>query len=155
MNDLLRIQIWEASNGHRDLLVALAGFPALTLDTYYFSLATEASSSIMSAPHALAALLMHWVTAIERVTTDQSIYLPIDFSDQYTGCFNVYCSGDSLSLTYGLSKREGWSVNPLDPGDYCSTITDFQPSGVPVEFTKASLIFAIRQQLNTLQNLAF
>jgi len=41
----------------------------------------------------------------------QNIYLPIDFSDQYTGCLKVEKNSD-LNLTYGNSRREGWNVDP-------------------------------------------
>lgn len=55
----------------------------------------------------------------------KTIYLPIDFSDQYTGCLKVAKQND-LILTYGFSGREGWSIDPINPTEYYESITDFK-----------------------------
>jgi len=128
MTNLIYLEIIEnEGNGHEDLVFEI---PELVkqqkFDTYYFSLAIEPKSGIEEIKSALAVLISSWNQKQMGLENGQVIYLPIDFSDQYTGCLKVEKNND-LKLTYGYSKREGWSVNPINPSEYYESITDFEP----------------------------
>jgi hypothetical protein len=71
-------------------------------------------------------LLQFWKDKILESKHDHTIYLPIDFSDQYTGCLQIHKNYKNLTLGYRSSKRTGWAVDPLNPDDYYQSINDFQ-----------------------------
>ncbi len=74
----------------------------------------------------MAELITSWNKKQSELKNGEIIYLPIDFSDQGTGCIKVEKNND-LKLTYGISGQEGWSVNPITPNEYYESITDFYP----------------------------
>ena len=63
------------------------------------------------------------------------MYLPFDFSDEYTGCLRCERKEDRFVIVDGFSLQEGWSVNPSDISDYIYNIRDFQASGIRSFFT--------------------
>jgi hypothetical protein len=126
MKPLINIEIIENDKGgHEDLLFEIPELISLQrFDTYYFALAIEPKSGIKEIKNAVAELIASWNKKQTEMENGQVIYLPIDFSDQYTGCLKVEKKND-LNLTYGFSRREGWSVDPINPTEYYESITDF------------------------------
>lgn len=126
MKNLLNIEIIENDKGcHEDLLFEIPELIAQQkFDTYYFALAIEPKSGIKAIKNAVAELIASWNKKQAEMKNGQFIYLPIDFSDQYTGCLKVEKKND-LNLTYGYSRREGWSVDPINPTEYFESINDF------------------------------
>ena len=102
--------------GHRDLAFEIPGLIDDELfDTYYFILAIEPVNSFQEVKNAVSSLLGKWLEKVHPLKQEHTVYLPIDFSDQYTGCLKVQHQG-KLKLTYGYSLREGHSTNPLKIG---------------------------------------
>jgi hypothetical protein len=64
------------------------------------------------------------------VQVGQDRYFPIDISDQYTGCIKVYKLKDQLEISYGHSRREGYTIDINNPTDYFNGISDFH-SDIP------------------------
>lgn len=126
MKPLIIIEIIENDKGgHEDLVFEIPELISRqNFDTYYFALAIEPKNGIEEIKNAVAELISSWNKKQTEMENGQVIYLPIDFSDQYTGCLKVEKKND-LNLTYGFSRREGWSVDPINPTDYYESITDF------------------------------
>ena len=126
MSNLLKIEIIENDQGgHEDLIFEIPNLISQRkFDTYYFALAIEPKSGIKEIKNAVAELIASWNKKQAEMKSGQVIYLPIDFSDQYTGCLRVEKKND-LNLTYGFSRREGWSVDPINPTEFYESITDF------------------------------
>jgi hypothetical protein len=126
MKPLINIEIIENNKGsHEDLVFEIPELISRQkFDTYYFALAIEPKSGIKEIKNAVAELIVSWNKKQAEMENGQIIYLPIDFSDQYTGCLKVEKKID-LNLTYGFSRREGWSVDPINPTEYYESITDF------------------------------
>ncbi len=126
MKNLINIEIIENDKGgHEDLVFEISKLISQQkFDTYYFDLAIEPKSGIKEIKNAVAELIASWNKKQAELENGQIIYLPIDFSDQYTGCLKVEKKNE-LILTYGFSRREGWSVDPINPTEYYETITDF------------------------------
>lgn len=128
MSNILNIQVIKNSKrGHEDLLFEIPELDIQkTLDTYYFALAIASKKQPYQIKHAVAELITFWNTKQAVLNNGDVIYLPIDFSDQYTGCLKVEKNND-LKLTYGHSMQEGHSVNPIHPIYFYNTVTDFKP----------------------------
>jgi len=128
MTDILTIEIIDNDKGgHYDLLFSI---PELIgdreFDTYYFYLAVEPTETIDDIKNAVSCLIQFWLDKILESKNGETIFLPIDFSDQYTGCLKVQNKNDQLVLTYGFSMLEGYTVDPLNPENYYKDITDFE-----------------------------
>ena len=153
MNDIIHIEILDKS-GHDDLKFSVRDLTAdLTFDTYYFGLAIEPLEDISDLKNCLANFLNKWVIQINAMQNGQTVYLPIDISDQYTGCLKVVKHGDDVEIAYGTSYKEGWSVDIDNPTSYFNSITDFH-SDIPktLSVKKEDFIKSIQNQIKTLSN---
>jgi len=105
MNPLLNIEVLRHKRGgHEDLLFEIEGLvEKRTFDTYYFALAAEDKK--VSLGSALALLLRSWKRKLSTMKFEDTLYLPIDFSDQATGCIKVEKEA-MLVLSFGYSTRE-------------------------------------------------
>jgi hypothetical protein len=128
MADLLTLDIIDnGQGGHKDLLFCIPDLiDDKVFDTYYFYLAVEPVETIDDIKKAVSRLLQFWHNKVSESKNGETIFLPIDFSDEYTGYLKVCHQDDQLVLTYGFSRREGFTVNPLNPEDYYKQITDFE-----------------------------
>ena len=126
MTEILTIDV-IGKDGHNDLLFSI---PYLIgnkeLDTYYFCLAVEPVETVEDIKNAVSQLIQFWHDKVSESKNGETIFLPIDFSDQYTGCLKVQNQGGQLVLTYGFSRREGFAVDPLNPESYYKGIADFE-----------------------------
>ncbi len=128
MKEILSIDIIENDKGgHEDLLFSIPDLIGdMAFDTYYFCLAVEPVETINEIKNAVSRLIHFWVDKLLESKNGETIFLPIDFSDQYTGCLKVQNHDSKLVLTYGFSRREGYTVNPLNPENYYKEINDFE-----------------------------
>lgn len=128
MIELISIDVIKNDDGgHKDIIFSV---PDLIIDgvfdTYYFGIFIEPIESFQDIRNAIAELINFWKTKILACEIGEVVYLPIDFSDQYTGCLKVEKLGEEIKLNYGYSLREGYSVNPISPEDYYKEIDDFK-----------------------------
>jgi hypothetical protein len=130
MTNLINIEVLDNNQGgHEDLLFDIAGLVSQKrFDTYYFALAIEPKNRLAEIKKAVGLLVESWNRKIKGLENGKTIYLPIDFSDQYTGCIKLE-KDDNINLTYGYSMKEGWSIDPINPTDYFDSIIDFKPEG--------------------------
>ena len=130
MDDIINIEILDKS-GHDDLKFSIKDLTAdLTFDTYYFGLAIEPFHDFKDLKVCISKYLQTWLTEITNMQSGQDRYFPIDISDQYTGCLKVSKLKDQLEISYGHSRREGYTVDINNPTDYFNGISDFH-SDIP------------------------
>lgn len=146
----LLVQFRDNDTSHDDLHVWVEGYSCAT-DSYYFALDSSILAGDESADkvrHVLIQLLQRWIEALMQATPTRPVYLPFDFSDQYTGCFQCSLDGDFFEIVSGWSSREGWSLLPSNPGDYFSGVTAFKSyPAAPVRLPKAELLRRIRESI--------
>lgn len=113
-NSIIKISVCPESDGHRDLQVI---FPNMKMnekfDTYYFHLEGEGNNTCYK--QLIIKLLESWKEAIQSLNNSRPIYLPIDFSDEYVGCFKVLKNENFLTLTYGYLDAPGYGTFPSHP----------------------------------------
>ena len=118
--DSLLIQFQNNDTAHDDLHVWIEGY-SRTTDSYYLALDSAmlpGDESPDKARRVLIRLLQRWIEALAQATGTRPVYLPFDFSDEYTGCFQCRPDAEFIEIVPGWSSREGWSFWPSDPGDY-------------------------------------
>ncbi|MCH8318441.1 MAG: hypothetical protein IIA88_08065 [Bacteroidetes bacterium] len=155
MTELLRLEIIENDKGgHEDLIFEI---PRLvnesTFDTYYFALAIEPKNGLSEIKNAVAGLLKSWKSVLTKIQNGETVHLPIEFSDEYTGCVQVKSSSENFQLNYGYSRREGWSVDPINPINYFNSITDFKSENEKsISVPKIEFLNGLIEQINKLKN---
>ncbi len=140
--------------GHDDLLVEI---PQINFnkqfDTYYFRIEKDIFE-VQDIKNSISDLLDYWRKRISDLKNESSIYLPIDFSDEYTGCFKFTLKeNDSIQMEYGFSGIEGYSVSPTNPVDYYKSVRDFKNDKdySVFEVTKKELLNSITQNIKELE----
>ena len=154
---MLQIEIIDNNKGGReDLIFSVDGlFDSLTPGTYYFMIQIEPYEDIQDIRNALATLLNYWLTEIQDAKQELKIFLPIDFSDQYTGCLEVIKTDQNLKLRYAFSERGGYTINPTKPGDFSKPVTDFEDTAnKTLEVYKAEFLTSIKNQIEKLTNVS-
>src|ERR1044071_2843690 len=148
--DSLLIEFRDNGTAHDDLHRSLDGY-ARTTDSYYLAIDPSMLPHQESADkvrRVLIRLLQRWTEVLSQATPTQPVYLPFDFSDQYTGCLSCRPDGEFVEIVPGTSSREGWNVGPSDPGDYFFGITDFCPDApAPVRLSREEFLRRIRESI--------
>lgn len=115
-----------STNGHNDLLVEIPKMNFIKeVDSYYFQIEKE-PFEIHDIEKGISELLEYWKNKIIDIKMENPIYLPIDFSDEYTGCFKLEEHNNSIHIEYGFSRIEGFSISPTNPGNYYKRVDDFK-----------------------------
>ncbi|HVX27218.1 MAG TPA: hypothetical protein VHB70_12795 [Parafilimonas sp.] len=154
MKHLLQVEIIDNNKSHQNLLFSVTGLTAeLKFDTYYFEVADKEINDLKGLKNSVAKLFDYWLIKSKNLFEGDVIYLPIEFGDQGTGCLRVVNLSNEFYLTYGDSSRAGHSVSPINPGDYCYNITDFNDScGKTIRVNKEEFIDAVKFVIHNLKN---
>lgn len=152
---MLKVEILDnGKGGHEDLLVNIDGLIDKVFDTYYFVIAVE-PDDLQDLKNGVAKLLMYWKDEVQSATDGQKIHLPIDFSDQYSGCLEVLLERGDMHLRYGYTERGGWNVNPINLGNFSKTVSDFEDTEhITIEVSKAAFLNAIDEQIRKLTDIS-
>jgi hypothetical protein len=119
-----------------------------------FCIAVEPVNTIADIKNAVSQLMKFWNKKVLEIKNGETIFLPIDFSDQYTGCLKVFNQDMQLILTYGYSRREGYSVDPLTPENYYNEITDFEAESEKyLTIDKSTFIYTLEKQILKLKTI--
>jgi hypothetical protein len=129
---------------HDDLLLKLGAWRHVC-DSYYVAIdeSLEAGADIASG---LVRLLDQWLEQLERLPlVGRPVFLPFDFSDQFTGWLRVSSlSGSRVVVEAGWSAVEGWSFCPSDIADTADRLSDFEPvNNASIECELGDLVMAI------------
>jgi hypothetical protein len=146
--DLL-LRFDDNGTSHDDLTLQFAG-QSHVCDSYYFVLdhfptGVEGAGKVKAV---LRRLLQQWLTAVAGVQDGGMVYLPYDFSDQYTGWLRCERSADVVTVSLGWAEVEGYSFFPSDVGEYLAYLPGFRPSGPSVQAKVMELIQAVRNSIN-------
>jgi hypothetical protein len=149
MNSLL-IEFRDLGTGHNDLHLWLEGYSRVA-DSYYLAIdpaILPKQETPKKALLVLTLLLEKWQEALQKAAQSQTIFLPYDFSDEYTGCLSCKIDGVLIEIVPGFSNREGWSIGPSNPSDYFFNITDFRPDAPkPIRLSKADFLNRIQESI--------
>ncbi|MFI8454519.1 hypothetical protein [Kitasatospora sp. NPDC085464] len=123
---------------HGDLLLRL-GVWQQVCDSYYLAI-DESPTMGADIASGLVRLLDQWLEQLERLpVAGGPVFLPFDFSDQYTGWLRVSgVSGGRVVVEAGWSGVAGWSFHPSDIAGTAAGLGDFEPitnTGVECELT--------------------
>lgn len=152
-NRLIYIELDTGSDGHSDLIVEL---PKMKMnekfDSYYFQVECE-PFEITDIKQAISNLIEYWKNKILAMKPAEQIYLPIDFSDEYVGCFRLEIVNGKIDMQYGFSRMKGFGISPSNPGDFYKSVEDFklQTDFLTIEVSKKELIDSLIKNIKELR----
>jgi hypothetical protein len=142
----LSLLLENNSTGHNDLVLRFAG-NSWQCDTYYLVLDGESlpgPNDTAKIRRILQKILEQWLYAVENVPDGSTVYLPYDFSDEYTAWLRCSRMGDTASVCRGWAEEEGWKISPSSVGHYLTHLPGFRPDGPTVDVSMRELIEAVR-----------
>ena len=77
-----------------------------------------------------------------------TVFLPYDFSDQYTAWLRCQRSDSDVTVARGWAGVEGWSFYPSAVGKYLSHLPGFRVDGSTVQVDVGELVHAIHASLS-------
>jgi hypothetical protein len=143
----LSLRFEDNDSAHDDLVLRFAG-EQWVCDSYYLALDHKLLPDREDADKVRAVLrqmLEQWLVAVERLPDAGTVYLPYDFSDQYTGWLACQRSGNEVAVSRGWSDVEGWSFSPSAAGDLLECPRGFRVDGPTVQGSVSELVEAIRE----------
>jgi len=75
----------------------------------------------------LRQLLKGWLLLLQKLSDGGQVYLPFDFSDEYTRWVSVRRKGSEAELVFGWAPVEGWAISLLDFSEVACGLTGFSP----------------------------
>ena len=125
---MLRLTFDDQGTQHGDLLLECGDY-ARHVDSYYFGLdpAVRDQPETRRVRASLEQLLDQWLVAVREAAPDQSVFLPFEFADEYTGWLRVTVEGDRVRCRPGWSAIPGHTVYPSKIGHHLSNVADFDP----------------------------
>lgn len=80
-----------------------------------------------SVQNGLRQLLQGWLQLLQQLSDGGQVYLPFDFSDEYTRWVSVRREGSQVELVFGWAPVEGWAISLQDFSEVASRLTGFSP----------------------------
>lgn len=142
----LTLRFDDNGTGHRDIVLHFAG-QSWVCDSYYLALDRRHLADRCDAEKVravLCRLLEQWLAVVENESHTRTVFLPYDFSDQYTAWLRCQRDDGEVIVSRGWAEVEGWSFFPSAVGDYLSHLSDFHLDGPTVRVEIAELVGAIR-----------
>ena len=72
-------------------------------------------------------LVGEWIRLLSDLKDGQQLFLPFDFSDEYTRWLTMLREGRDVTVVFGWATVEGWSISPKDLSQYAHSLPNFMP----------------------------
>ena len=125
---MLRLTFDDQGTQRGDILLECGEY-VRHVDSYYFALdpAVQDRPQDQRIRTSLERLLDQWLTALQHATPGQSVFLPFEFADEYTGWLRVTVEGGRVCCRPGWSAIPGHAVYPSNFSQYQAHVSDFDP----------------------------
>lgn len=145
----LSLRFEDNDTAHKDIFLTFAG-RVWVCDSYYLHLDShmlpkEGGPDKVRA--VLHRLLGQWLSGVENLQEGATVYLPYDFSDQYTAWLRCVRVGKIVEVCRGWAEEEGYSIFPSEIGHYLTDLQDFRAVGPLIHVPYEELLDAIRNML--------
>lgn len=138
---------------HNDLILHFGGLE-IESDSYYFALDKNIlpeSEDAKKIKLVIKKLLEQWKTFVSKAKSNEIIYLPFDFSDEYTGCIKCEFQNADVLMTIGYLDFQGWIFFPSDISEYVKSSRYFIKSkDVSLKLKKSDFLKQIKENINSI-----
>ena len=124
-----------------------------TGELYYLGIDPAASDHDCSPEDGLQRLISGWIAELIQAEDGRILYLPFDFSDEYTRWLACEKSSSNVTCVFGMAEVEGWSFSPSDFSGLARSLQGFQPDKPtnPQTFYLPRVLSELRQSMARLQ----
>lgn len=108
-------------------ITVLVGTESRAGESYYLGLQVNSGNLEFRPAEGTRQLLAEWIRLLSELPDGQQLFLPFDFSDEYTRWLTFLRNGREVSIVIGWATVEGWCISPQDLSDYAHGLPDFRP----------------------------
>jgi hypothetical protein len=113
-------------NTHNQIEVRV-GNESRTGETYYLGLQSDNPTEPASPVTGTLQLLTEWIRLLSELREGERVFLPFDFSDEYTRWLTLCREAREVSVVFGWANIEGWAIRPSDFSQYAHELPEFMP----------------------------
>ena len=96
-------------------------------ESYYLGLQPNTENHEFRPATGTVQLVSEWIRLLTELKVGQTLFLPFDFSDEYTRWLHVHREGRHLTVVFGWATVEGWAISPQDLSQYADGLPGFMP----------------------------
>jgi hypothetical protein len=96
-------------------------------ESYYLGLQGISENPEFRPIEGTAQLLKEWIRLLVDLPDGQLLFLPFDFSDEFTRWLTLHRECQDVTIVFGWSTIEGWSISPKDLSAYAHSLPGFMP----------------------------
>ena len=148
---MLRLTFDDQGTQQGDILLECGEY-VRHVDSYFFALdpAVRELPESQRIRFSLEKLLDQWLTVVQNALPGQSVFLPFEFADEYTGWLRVTIEGDRARCRPGWSAIPGHTVHPSNISRFQSKVSDFDPIPDAEDLVVSQVALAEAIELNRL-----
>jgi hypothetical protein len=103
------------------------GTESRTGECYYLGLHQGGSHGDYQPLAGTARLLRSWLSLVCGLRDGDPLFLPFDFSDEYTRWLALQRTADEVTVVTGWAAIEGWAISPADFSEFAHGLPGFMP----------------------------
>ena len=96
-------------------------------ESYYLGLHPNSENDDFRPVKGTIQLVGEWIRLLSDLKDGQQLFLPFDFSDEYTRWLTMLREGRDVTVVFGWATVEGWSISPKDLSQYAHSLPNFMP----------------------------
>ncbi len=96
-------------------------------ESYYLGLHPNSENDDFRPVKGTMQLVGEWIRLLSDLKDGQQLFLPFDFSDEYTRWLTMLREGRDVTVVFGWATVEGWSISPKDLSQYAHSLPNFMP----------------------------
>lgn len=96
-------------------------------ESYYLGLQPNSEYHEFRPAEGTRQLVAEWIRYISDMKDGEQLFLPFDFSDEYTRWITMRREGRDVIIVFGWATVEGWSISPRDLSQYAHGLPGFMP----------------------------
>ena len=96
-------------------------------ESYYLGLQPSSENHEFRPVEGTVQLVGEWIRLLTTLKDGQQLFLPFDFSDEYTRWLTMHREGRNVTIVFGWATVEGWSISPRDLSQFAHGLPNFMP----------------------------
>jgi len=96
-------------------------------ESYYLGLQANCDDPEFRPLEGTIQLVSEWIRLLSGLRDGQQLFLPFDFSDEYTRWLTLDRHRRDVTIVFGWARIEGWSISTRDLSHYAHGLPGFMP----------------------------
>lgn len=96
-------------------------------ESYYLGLQPNRDHDDFRPATGTLQLVTEWIHWLSSMSNGEQIFLPFDFSDEFTRWIHVDRIGREITIVFGWAAVEGWAISASDLSEHVHGLPGFMP----------------------------